>query len=242
MKKIIASIAILVAIIFGWALVADAHVASADPSCNGLHVTVFIYPADVHVKVLIDGVTARDANGGGEWNYQWTSSVDHAWSVVVDSPDGAGGTEWDHSFGGTWKACVENTTTTAATTTTTVPPTTTTQQVEETTTSPSTTLPASTTTVLETTTTSTPPTSTVPPSTIAVTTTVPGILVPPAASPPAPPAAQTPPSPDLPATGAASMWIVWMAGIVLLLGFALCFAARINKAAKELKASEVSSN
>lgn len=226
MKKIIIGVVLLVTAVVGWANVASAHTAEANPSCSSLYVKAFIYPSDVRVTIVIDGDTKRDALGGGEWNYEWSQNEDHTWSAVIDSPDGDGGTQYDRNFGGTWKACQRSTTSTSSTSTTSTVPETTTTVPEST----STTSSVVTTSTAPATTTSSPP-STVNPSTSAPTTTAPGMLIPPAASPPAPPA-EAPPvnvippsaAPGLPATGAdlTLMWrMVFFAMVCVCAGLAL---------------------
>lgn len=161
MKKIIAIIGLIFTGVLIAPHIASAHTAHANPSCEGLHVTAVIYPPEVRVVVMIDGVVERDALGGGVWNFPWTKHQNHAWSVIVDSPDGENGTQYDHAFGGEWKKCVKDEETT---TTTEVEETTTTTQPEETTTTDvATTIPETTTPTTETTapeTTTTQPTGT----------------------------------------------------------------------------------
>ena len=125
--------------------IASAHNGSATATCDGLEVSLELYPDDVRTVITIDGrVTTRD--GDGSWTVPWDPTEDHTWSVEIDGE----GTEYDKSFGDVTKACLvpepqatttttttpaEVTTTTAAPTTTTAAPTTT-AAVTTTTTSP----------------------------------------------------------------------------------------------------------
>jgi len=121
--------------------VASAHDASATATCDGLEVSLELYPDDVRTVITVDGqITTHE--GDGSWSFPWDPTRDHTWSVEVDGE----GAEYDRTFGDVTKACTvpepEETTTTTTTapaevtTTTAAPTTTTTTEVTTTTTSP----------------------------------------------------------------------------------------------------------
>ncbi|MGZ4671813.1 MAG: LPXTG cell wall anchor domain-containing protein [Ilumatobacteraceae bacterium] len=217
MRKSLITIGI-VAGVLAFATPAFAHTPTVTPSCTGLSVTAFLYEGasnNNRVTTTIDGVaTVADFGGGYSHTFNWSQTVPHTWSVVIDADRFTGDpTAYDTTFSGTWQACqpapttTTSTTTTTTTTTTTVAPTTTT--TAPTTTAPTTTTAGSTTTTAPTTTTTTLVASEAP-TTAATTTT----LV--ASQAPVPPA-----TPQLPTTGSESGRIAILGLAALGLGLTL---------------------
>ncbi|MGZ4725020.1 MAG: LPXTG cell wall anchor domain-containing protein [Ilumatobacteraceae bacterium] len=217
MRKSLITIGI-VAGVLAFATPAFAHTPTVTPSCTGLSVTAFLYEGasnNNRVTTTIDGVaTVADFGGGYSHTFNWSQTVPHTWSVVIDADRFTGDpTAYDTTFSGTWQACqpapttTTSTTTTTTTTTTTVAPTTTT--TAPTTTAPTTTPAGSTTTTAPTTTTTTLVASEAP-TTAATTTT----LV--ASQAPVPPA-----TPQLPTTGSESGRIAILGLAALGLGLTL---------------------
>ncbi|MEP7115750.1 MAG: hypothetical protein ABI862_20970 [Ilumatobacteraceae bacterium] len=149
MRKYLTTIAVIVGVL-AVATPAVAHTPSVSPSCNGLALSFVSYEGSStnnRVTTTIDNVAiAADFGASYSHTTNWSQTVPHTWSVVIDANRSTGEpTTYDVSFSGTWQACE-----TAATTTTTVAPTTTTIAPTTTTIAPTTTTvaPAPTTTIL----------------------------------------------------------------------------------------------
>ena len=203
MKKSLTIIAVIGGVL-AFATPALAHSPSVAPSCSGLAVSFVSYEGpstNNRVTITIDdGVTVADFGGSYSHTFNWSQTVPHTWSVVIDSNRSTGNpTQYDASFSGEWQECktAPTTTTTVAPTTTTVAPTTTT--VEPTTTTVE---PATTTTLVASEAPATPTTTTV-------------ALV--ASAGPVPPAAAV----QLPATGYASETIAILGLAMFGLGLTL---------------------
>ncbi|MEP7046687.1 MAG: hypothetical protein ABI949_08415, partial [Ilumatobacteraceae bacterium] len=132
MRKYLTTIAVTVGVL-AFATPAVAHTPSVTPSCSGLALSLVNYEGpdtNNRVTTTIDNV-ATTADFGGSYSHttNWSQTVPHTWSVVIDANRTTGEpTTYDVSFSGTWQACqtAPTTTTTVAPTTTTVAPTTTT--------------------------------------------------------------------------------------------------------------------
>jgi LPXTG-motif cell wall-anchored protein len=147
MKRSLTTIAAIVGVgVFAFATPALAHTPSVVPSCSGLGISLVSYESpgtNNRVTTTIDNVaTVVDFGGSYSNTFNWSQTVSHTWSVVVDANRSTGdATAYDESFSGTWQACQ-----TAPTTTTTVAPTPTTVEPTTTTVAPTTTTVAPTTT------------------------------------------------------------------------------------------------
>ncbi len=199
MRKSLTTIAVIVGVL-AFANPALAHTPNVTPSCSGLAVTLVAYEGtstNNRVTTTIDNVaTVADFGGSYSHTFNWSQTVPHTWSVVIDANRSTGNpTAYDKSFSGTWQACQPAPTTT--TTTTTAAPTTTTAASTTTTTA------ASTTTTAASTTTTTLVASEAPATTSTTTTLV-------ASAAPVPPATVV----QLPATGSES-------GRIVILGLAM---------------------
>jgi hypothetical protein len=187
MRKSLTTIAVIVGVL-AFATPALAHTPNVTPSCTGLSVSLAAYDGpstNNRVTTTIDGVaTVVDFGVSYSHAFNWSQTVPHTWSVVIDANRSTGNaTQFDASFSGTWQACQP-----AATTTTTVEPTTTTTIVE-----------ATTTTAVEATTTTTALVASEAPAT--PTTSATGLV---ASQAPVPPAGSSAAVVQLPATGYAS--------------------------------------
>jgi LPXTG-motif cell wall-anchored protein len=125
MKKSLTIIAVIGGVL-AFSTPALAHTPSVAPSCSGLAVSFVSYDGpstNNRVTVTIDNVaTVADFGVSYSHTFNWSQTVPHTWSVVIDANRSTGNpTAYDKSFSGTWHACQ-----TAPTTTTTVAPTTTT--------------------------------------------------------------------------------------------------------------------
>ena len=139
MRKSLIFIAVIAGV-FAFAIPALAHTPTVTPSCSGLAVTLVAYEGtstNNRVTTTIDNVaTVADFGGSYSHTFNWSQTVPHTWSVVIDANRSTGNpTAYDKSFSGTWQACQPApTTTTTTTTTTTAAPTTTTAAATTTTT------------------------------------------------------------------------------------------------------------
>jgi LPXTG-motif cell wall-anchored protein len=142
MRKSLTIIAVIVGVL-AFATPALAHTPSVTPSCSGLAVSLAAYDGpstNNRVTTTIDGVaTVVDFGASYSATFNWSQTVPHTWSVVIDANRSTGNaTQFDVSFSGTWQACQPTATTVAPTTTvepttTTVEPTTTTDAATTTT-------------------------------------------------------------------------------------------------------------
>lgn len=92
---------------------AEAHVPTVEVSCNHLSVHLQWYPAGAHVTIVVNGVTevdgdfvASDFDPPFIRQYVLDPSVVNTYSIDVDAPDGAGGTEFDFHKSGSTTPCV----------------------------------------------------------------------------------------------------------------------------------------
>jgi LPXTG-motif cell wall-anchored protein len=146
MKKSLTIIAVIGGVL-AFATPALAHTPSVAPSCSGLAVSFVSYEGpstNNRVTTTIDNVaTVADFGGSYSHTFNWSQTVPHTWSVVIDANRSTGNpTAYDASFSGAWQACQAaptTTTTVAPTTTTTVAPATTTVEPTTTTVEPATT-------------------------------------------------------------------------------------------------------
>ncbi|MGZ4679273.1 MAG: hypothetical protein ACXV4D_03810, partial [Ilumatobacteraceae bacterium] len=109
MRKSLITIGI-VAGVLAFATPAFAHTPTVTPSCTGLSVTAFLYEGasnNNRVTTTIDGVaTVADFGGGYSHTFNWSQTVPHTWSVVIDADRFTGDpTAYDTTFSGTWQAC-----------------------------------------------------------------------------------------------------------------------------------------
>ena len=152
MRKSLISIAVIVGVL-AFATPALAHTPTVTPSCSWLAITLVAYEGtstNNRVTTTIDGVgTVTDFGASYSHTFNWSQTVPHSWSVVIDANRSTGNaTAYDTSFSGTWQACRPDPTTTTTTTTTAAPTTTTTTTAAPTTTTTPTVATPTTTTTL----------------------------------------------------------------------------------------------
>ena len=116
---ILVAVGVVMALAFGSSIAvaanstAEAHVPTVEVSCNHLSVHLQWYPAGAHVTIVVNGVTevdgdfvASDFDPPFIRQYALDPSVVNTYSIDVDAPDGAGGTEFDFHKSGSTTPCV----------------------------------------------------------------------------------------------------------------------------------------